>query len=143
MINARYDLRSGAWVNGYLFLPSIGLTIEVPFLIDTGSGVTSIAEADLEHPRGNPLQDLPLRPGPKPMIGVGGTLDSWSFLDAGLAFLHDSGGLTHFVQPFAVISTPGIPSLLGRDVLAYGSMQYEGIAGSVTLEFEQGLFRPA
>lgn len=75
------------------------------------------------------------------MAGIGGTLDDWWFLDAGLALLHDNGGMTQFIQSFAFISAPGIPSLLGRDILALGNMDYQGIAGSVTLDFEQGLFR--
>ena len=76
------------------------------------------------------------------MSGLGGSV-TWSLLDAGVAFIHDDGGLTQFIQALAVISTPDIPSLLGRDILAFGNLHYDAIGGSVTLDFEKGLFRPA
>lgn len=138
MILADYDAISGAWVSGYLYVRSVREAIEIRFLIDTGAALTCVAAGELLRAG---IDDLPLRPGDSAMSGLGGAV-RWSLLDAGVALEHDDGGLTQFILPVAVISTPGIPCLLGRDILALGSLNYEGAAGSVTLNFEQGLFRP-
>jgi hypothetical protein len=72
------------------------------------------------------------------MTGVGGVVPWWT-IDIGLGFVHDDGGLTFFGLPVAVLSTPGIPSLLGRDILSIGKLTFDGTSNAVSLEVAKGV----
>lgn len=138
MITGVYDVTQGAHVTGLVYFPTVDRTLDVPFLVDTGASLTSISMGDLVRLGDETARGLPLSAGTGPMTGVGGVVPWWT-MDIGLGFVHDDGGLTFFGLPVAVLSTPGIPSLLGRDILSIGKLTFDGTSNAVSLEVAKGV----
>jgi len=74
------------------------------------------------------------------MAGVGGDVE-WSLFDGALIFTHEDSSTTSIAQPIALLATSGIPSLLGRDILAKGVLTLDGPGRQVSLDLPRGFLR--
>jgi hypothetical protein len=140
LIPADYDVSKGAYIEAIVYFPSTDNALRVPFLLDTGSSSTAVSVADLGSLAPNPLNRLALRRSVTRMTGLGGSMRPW-LTDAGIALGHDDGRVTQFRTTVAIIETPGIPSLLGRDILSKGYLHFDGMGGSVRFDIETATFR--
>ena len=86
------------------------------------------------------MAELPLEPHSTPLSGAGGALDS-SVLRVGIGFIHDEGQITFVSLPVAVLTTPNMPSLLGRDILSLERLHIDEPAGTAQLDLPPGIFR--
>lgn len=116
--------RRRPFVDAHLVFPTLGLAGRVPLLIDTGADTTLLAPTNALR-LGIPLTQLP--PGPL-SAGVGGTMPTVlapaAITLGGLNFPLTLPILAPATTSQAqVLST--IPSLLGRDILAYFALFFE------------------
>jgi hypothetical protein len=106
------------FVNGFVELPAQGLSLSVPFLVDTGSDRTLLSPRDLMN-AAVALEVLETLEHGEPSSGVGGAVHT-RVIEAELTLGHYSQRLALGVLagPAGPAQSPTVPSLLGRDVLS-------------------------
>lgn len=118
MIRGHFFTRGGIWrpfVNAVFDFPSLGRSLDVRLLVDTGADRTILAPLDARRLGIDPRR-LPLG---QPSTGVGGrgttrTIDAVLSLDSFSTPL----SLTVLEPPAGTTQILPIPSLLGRDIIA-------------------------
>lgn len=109
--------------------------VEVDALIDTGAEATCI-DTPIITQLGLPATTGTLANVPSLGGIAGSVMDS-----AGLTLLHHSNKRTHHLDISAVpvmglnLSTFGVKAILGRDVLAYCVLIYDGLSGTFTRSY--------
>jgi hypothetical protein len=140
LISTTTDVAYGAPIEGLVHFPSLGFSLGIRFLIDTGAALSAISRDDIDSLGPESVAALPLERHSTPLSGAGGALDS-SVLRVGIGFIHDEAEITFVSLPVAVLQTPNMPSLLGRDVLSMGRLHIDGPAGTAQLDLPPGTFR--
>jgi hypothetical protein len=114
--------------------PPVDLAIEVPFLVDTGASWTTLHGLDMMK-FGPNMKELPVRAAPLQMFGVGGAVQTWT-ITAGIVFSHDDGATTAIGLNIALSWDEHrmLPSLLGRDVLNFGTTTLYGPSEEIKLD---------
>ena len=133
MIIGEFDRNGWPRVRCDIFLPRLGLNVDVSFLVDTGAHRTALYPNDADN-ISIPFDLLSNR---EELIGVGGEVSHFQE-PAYLAF--DDGLYKRIYVIDLLIAEPnepsdsGIPSLLGRDIIHYWDMRYAPM-NDATLQF--------
>ena len=123
MIVGRFDNRGRPYVKGLVNFPRLKVSVETLFLLDTGADSTCLHPLDAEkaHIPFSELRDI------QTYKGVGGS--SPYFREAAVLSFEDDPQ-TRFYTVDLLVAEPhgrnrGLPSLLGRDVINHGYMEYD------------------
>ena len=129
-------------------LPRLGVSADIDFLVDTGASRTAIHWSDRSRfatPAGEPLAEAETFASQFEMYGIADEGVWYGVEEAVLLFPTDRGGRRPVEITVCIALAPdgqarggaGIPSLLGRDVLAEARLDFYLPGGELTLEWER------
>jgi hypothetical protein len=145
MISRLWNLPAGPVIDAAVYFPGLGMRPSPwTFLVDSGSSISCLVESDLSAAVAD-YRVLNLLPAP-PGRGFGGNVDR-HWLDAVIDLAHTDGEHSIIDVRFSVIglaepdSVRGMPSVIGRDVLALGVLTLDAPSRLVSLDLPLGRLR--
>jgi hypothetical protein len=134
MISWTYDPESGATVIGAVYFPPpLNRILVVTFLVDTGASHSCLSVDDLPLMDPDFITRLATRPTDQAFRGIGGVIFP-RMTEAAISLAHDDGALSAFELDLALMVDPsyaGLPSILGRDILFHGRLEFDPDSRSV------------
>jgi hypothetical protein len=145
VIVGNYDSVRGPLLLGKVTFPrEVRRTLDVNFLLDTGSAFTCLMPSDLEQLSSADAESFRrvMKPSTGIVRGIGGVALR-EMVEASIAFLHEDQTVTVVRLNLSVIRDSrliGLPSLLGRDILEIGGIEVYPVLDRVYLDLPLGEF---